>query len=88
MLKEIGSIAGIYLIAVCISFISFVTMGIIAALRSFLQDRNRIKRGKSENSLKSNTVVIVLAVISLIGALVAVYYVTKGSLNLWINYQY
>lgn len=88
MLKEIGSIAGIYLIAVCISFISFVTMGIIVALRSFLQDRKRIKQGKSENSLKSNTVVIVLAATVLIGALVAVYYVTKGSLNIWINYQY
>lgn len=88
MLKEVGNIAGIYLIATCISFVSFITMGIFVALRSVLQDRKRIKQGEGENSLKSNTVAITLAVIVLIGALVAVYFVTKGSLNLWINYQY
>lgn len=88
MLKEVGNIAGIYLIATCISIVSFITMGIFVALRSVLQDRKGIKQGKGENSLKSNTVAITLAVIVLIGALVAVYFVTKGSLNLWINYQY
>lgn len=88
MLKEVGNIAGIYLIATCISIVSFITMGIFFALRSFLQDRKGIKQGEGENSLKSNTVAITLAVIVLIGALVAVYFVTKGSLNLWINYQY
>ena len=88
MLKEVGNIAGIYLIATCISIVSFITMGIFFALRSVLQDRKKIKQGEGENSLKSNTVAITLAVIVLIGALVAVYFVTKGSLNLWINYQY
>ena len=88
MLKEVGNIAGIYLIATCISIVSFITMGIFFALRSVLQDRKGIKQGEGENSLKSNTVAITLAVIVLIGALVAVYFVTKGSLNLWINYQY
>ena len=88
MLKEIGNIAGIYLIAICISIVSFITMGIFVALRSVLQDRKKIKQGEGENSLKSNTVAITLAVIVLIGALVAVYIVTKGSLNLWIKYQY
>lgn len=88
MLKEVGNIAGIYLIATCISIVSFITMGIFVALRSVLQDRKGIKQGEGENSLKSNTVAIILAVIVLIGALVAVYFVTKGSLNLWINYQY
>lgn len=88
MLKEVGNIAGIYLIATCISIVSFITMGIFVTLRSVLQDRKKIKQGEGENSLKSNTVAITLAVIVLIGALVAVYFVTKGSLNLWINYQY
>ena len=88
MLKEVGNIAGIYLIATCISIVSFITMGIFVALRSVLQDRKKIKQGEGENSLKSNTVAITLAVIVLIGALVAVYFVTKGSLNLRINYQY
>ena len=88
MLKEVGNIAGIYLIATCISIVSFITLGIFVALRSVLQDRKGIKQGEGENSLKSNTVAITLAVIVLIGALVAVYFVTKGSLNLWINYQY
>lgn len=88
MLKEVGNTVGIYLIATCISCVSFTTMGIFVALRSVLQDRKRIKQGEGENSLKSNTVAITLAVIVLIGALVAVYFVTKGSLNLWINYQY
>lgn len=88
MLKEVGNTVGIYLIATCISFVSFITMGIFVALRSVLQDRKKIKQGEGENSLKSNTVAITLAVIVLIGALVAVYFVTKGSLNLWINYQY
>lgn len=88
MLKEVGNIAGIYLIATCISIVSFITMGIFVALRSVLQDRKKIKQGEGENSLKSNMVAITLAVIVLIGALVAVYIVTKGSLNLWIKYQY